>query len=70
MKILSYNVNGLGNLFRRGKVKEIIMKANLDVVMLHETQVMEVDSFLIKSIQPQDSGLGSSSLQMVLQEGI
>lgn len=50
MRILSWNVNGLGCLVKRRKVKEVVSKGDLDVVLFQETRLGEVDRFLFCSV--------------------
>ncbi|KAL8513736.1 hypothetical protein ACS0TY_013010 [Phlomoides rotata] len=42
MRILSYNVRGLGKKAKRMKVKEIIKKQNIDLCCIQETKMEEV----------------------------
>ena len=50
MKIISWNVNGLGNPVKRRKIKEVIVKVDPDIVLLQESKLEKVDGFLIRSI--------------------
>lgn len=50
MKILSWNVNWLGNLSKTGKVKELVRRVDLNIVLFQETKLGEVDRFLMHSV--------------------
>lgn len=47
MKILSWNVRELGSLRKRSVVKNVLLKSQLDIVMLQESKLKEVDIALI-----------------------
>lgn len=50
MKILSWNVNGLGNVSKRNQVREVIGIVDPDIVMIQETKLEEVDRFLVHGV--------------------
>lgn len=50
MKLLSWNVNGLGRSTKRLLVKEVILKVQPNVVMFQETKLEDVDLFVIKHV--------------------
>ena len=50
MKILSWNVRGLGSKAKRKRVKETISKATPDVVLLQETKLEILDDMVVRDI--------------------
>lgn len=50
MKILSWNVRGLGNQVKRAIVKEVICSNKIDVLMIQETKVSSVHDSLVKEV--------------------
>lgn len=50
MKLLSWNVRGLGSCAKRKRVKEVILKATPDIVMLQETKFECLDTLSIRDI--------------------
>lgn len=50
MRMLSYNVRGLGSVAKCRDVGDIIRKKRVDFCMLQESKKEEVDEFLCKSI--------------------
>ena len=55
MKILSWNVRGLGRDDRRRRVKEFLRQKNVDMVLLQETKKSNIDDNVIRSLWPSDS---------------
>ena len=54
MKILSWNVRGLGRPEKRSKVRSILKERGVDVVLLQETKTSNLEVSFIKSIWPFD----------------
>lgn len=52
MKILSWNVKGLGRLEKRGKIKRQVRKRCVDVLFLQETKRSSMDVYFVKTIWP------------------
>ena len=50
MKVLSWNVRGLGGASRRLVVKEIVRSQKVQIVMLQETKLKGVSNNLVKEI--------------------
>ena len=50
MKILSYNVRGLGSFEKRAEVRNFIREKHSSVVCLQESNLGTVDDFIIKSV--------------------
>ena len=50
MKILSWNVRGLGDPRKRGKVKEIILKVGPKIVMLQETKLESFEDMHLREV--------------------
>lgn len=50
MKIISWNVRGLGSARKRTLIKELLKKEKADIVMQQETKLEVVDSKWIRSI--------------------
>lgn len=38
MRVVSWNVDGLGNGLKRRKIKKVLVKVNPDIIMLQETK--------------------------------
>ncbi|XP_077249344.1 uncharacterized protein LOC143888833 [Tasmannia lanceolata] len=54
MKILSWNVNGLGSLAKRAQVKGLVKKSKPDLICIQETKLKVIDRSMVKSL-----GVGS-----------
>lgn len=54
MKILSWNVRGLGRSCKRKKIKELVRERGVDMVMLQETKRSEMSEQFVKSLWPWD----------------
>lgn len=50
MKIVSWNVRGIGARLKRAVVKDLLCRANPDIVILQETKLDSIDRRLVKSI--------------------
>ncbi|KAK9941489.1 hypothetical protein M0R45_018083 [Rubus argutus] len=50
MKIISWNIRGLGSKNKRRVIKEILVNKGADIVILQETKKVEVDRKLVSSI--------------------
>lgn len=50
MKILSWNVRGLGGPNKRHLVKDIILNANVDIICLQESKIQEIHSSIWRFI--------------------
>ena len=50
MKILSWNVRGLGSRAKRKRVKDTISKATPDVVLLQETKLEILDDLVVRDV--------------------
>jgi exonuclease III len=50
MKIISYNVRGLGGFEKRSEVKRLLIDKKPFVVRLQETKLCTVDDLLVKAI--------------------
>lgn len=55
MKILSWNVRGLGRADRRRRIKEFLRLKNMDMVLLQETKRSSIDRSVVRSLWPSDS---------------
>lgn len=55
MKILSWNVRGLGRVDRRSSVKELLRLKRVDMVLLQETKRSSIDVSVVRSLWPIDS---------------
>ena len=55
MKILSWNVRGLGWADRRRRVKEVLRLKNVDMALLQETKRSNIDESVVRSLWPFDS---------------
>lgn len=52
MKLMSWNVRGLGKSEKRRKLKEIIRVRKLDFVLLQETKKAEISELFVRSLWP------------------
>ncbi|XP_028059521.1 uncharacterized protein LOC114263216 [Camellia sinensis] len=52
MKIMSWNVRGLGRLEKRRRVKQLIKEKRVDVVLFQETKSRDIDVPFVRSIWP------------------
>ena len=50
MKILNWNVRGLGDPLKGGKVKEIILKLGPEIVMLQETKLESFEDMHLREV--------------------
>ena len=50
MKILSWNVRGLGDPWKQKRVKEIILEANPNIVMLQETKLESFGELYLRDV--------------------
>lgn len=50
MKIMSWNVRGLGRKDKRGKILKLVRDKKLDMLLLQETKKSNVDELLVKSL--------------------
>ena len=50
MKILSWNVRGLGSRVKRKRVRETVIKAAPDVVLLQETKLEVLDDLVVRDL--------------------
>ena len=50
MKIVSWNVRGVGSLRKRGIIKEYLNIINLDIVVLQETKKEDLDEGWVQSL--------------------
>lgn len=50
MKLISWNVRGLGDRTKRALVKDLLSRVNLDLVCLQEARLAGFDRRLVKSI--------------------
>ena len=50
MKIVSWNVRGVGSLRKRGIIKNYLNKVNLDIVVLQETKKEDLDERWVQSL--------------------
>ena len=50
MKILRWNVRGLGSRAKRKRVRETILKASLDIVLLQETKLEILDDLVVRDL--------------------
>ena len=50
MKIVSWNVRGVGSLRKRGVIKEYLNRINPDIVVLQETKKEEMDERWVGSL--------------------
>ncbi|XP_028098166.1 uncharacterized protein LOC114297885 [Camellia sinensis] len=55
MKILSWNVRGLGRVEKRRRIKEVLKEKKVDMAMLQETKKSEVDDIFVRSLWPNES---------------
>ncbi|KAL7162528.1 hypothetical protein ACSBR2_042925 [Camellia fascicularis] len=55
MKIMSWNVRGLGRKDKRGKILKLVKDRKLDMLMLQEINKTNVDEMFVKSMWPLDS---------------
>lgn len=49
MKMVSWNVRGLGGWEKRSKIKEFLLSCSPDIVLLQETKLQEVHAFDVSS---------------------
>ncbi|XP_028109972.1 uncharacterized protein LOC114308561 [Camellia sinensis] len=54
MKILSWNVRGLGNAGKRSRIKDLLRMKRVDMVLLQETKRSSIDDNVIRSLWPSD----------------
>lgn len=54
MKMLSWNVRGLGKSCKRKKIKELVRARGVDLVMLQETKRHVMSDQIVKSMWPWD----------------
>lgn len=64
MKILSWNVRGLGNRVKRATIKEIVRKNKIDVLLIQETKLRYVPNDIVKE------GWGNSSSEWCCWEAV
>lgn len=50
MKIIAWNVRGLGSPAKRAIIKNVLSSACPDVIILSETKLMNINKFLVKSL--------------------
>lgn len=50
MKILSYNIRGLGGILKKKEIREVIEKERVDFVCIQETKKDAIDRKLVESI--------------------
>lgn len=50
MKILSYNIRGLGSKVKRRSITNLIQKENIDVACLQETKIEEMNQELCQQL--------------------
>lgn len=50
MKILSWNVRGLGRKSKRRMIKNMLISCGADIVILQETKKVEIERTLVNSI--------------------
>ena len=50
MKILSWNIRGMGSLVKKRFVKKVIYQRKPDFVMIQESKLERVDIFTIRSV--------------------
>jgi exonuclease III len=68
MKILFWNVRGLGEKKRRGQLKELIDKNRVDIFCLHETMKREFSISELRGWMETPISLGIGLLSMGTQE--
>ncbi|XP_028086229.1 uncharacterized protein LOC114287150 [Camellia sinensis] len=52
MKIMSWNVRGLGRAEKRRRVRQVIQDRKVDVLLLQETKKSSVDEMFVRSVWP------------------
>ncbi|XP_010263157.1 PREDICTED: uncharacterized protein LOC104601500 [Nelumbo nucifera] len=50
MKIVSWNVRGLGNARKRALIKEVLRKENPDIFLIQESKLMTIDKRWVRSV--------------------
>lgn len=65
MKILSWNVRGLGRSYKRHLVKDVILSVNVDIICLQESKLQEIHSSIWRST----GGLRFSFFYYILVQG-
>ncbi|XP_028082515.1 uncharacterized protein LOC114283844 [Camellia sinensis] len=54
MKLLSWNIRGLGNPEKRRKLKELLRARKVDIVLIQETKKAEISESFVRSLWPGD----------------
>lgn len=54
MKLISWNVRGLGSTLKRNAVRKLVRQERVDLLMLQETKLEEVNNSLFKQLWGQE----------------